>query len=419
VLLLLNNHQAISVGETFDVAKTALGKALSLNPSLADAHASEGLLKHQMWQETRSGPGLEEAAACFASALELNPNNASAYMWFASVRGSQRRIEEAIELYHESLRVDPLGKIPYANLPGMYALRGQNEEALDLYVKAVEIHPDWPTAYRNLALHLNGLGRMDEAGAWGTKGLELSSDPTDGGPIFMAYVEFGEYEKILELFSSVTPDHPMYEIGESMARALQADYAGAVEIIERTLEGVENPRQIQLGLMVTFSAFAGDFEKARKYAELQNPEFAADADIEVNAFNVSGLMGYAFILQKLGERERADALYERSLAVVRTLPRVGLTGHGIRDVQILAAQGRTQEALATLRDAIDEGFRGTVASNGWPIAIDPYLDSLRGQPGFEVMVKELNETVEKMHQRVLESEQNGNWDALRALVDNT
>jgi len=419
VILILNNHQAITPAEAFDIAGRSVDKALSLNPDLADAHAVQGLLRHQIWQETRGGPGLEEAAASFVTALELNPNYASAYMWFAITRGVQRRIEEAIELYHESLRVDPLGKIPYANLPGMYALRGQNEEALDLYVKAVEIHPDWPTAYQNLALHLNGLGRMDEAVAWGMKGLELSSDPTLGGPVFMAYIEFGEYEKILELFGGVTPDHPMYEIGESMARALQADYAGAVEIIERTLEGVENPRQIQLGLMVTFSALAGDFEKARKYAELQNPEFAADADPEVNAFNVSGLMGYAFILQKLGENERSDALFERALPVVRTLPRIGLSGHGIRDVQILAAQGRKQEALATLRDAIDEGFRGTVASNGWPMAVDPYLDSLRGQPGFEVMVQELNEAVEKMHQRVLESEQNGNWDALRELVDNT
>jgi tetratricopeptide (TPR) repeat protein len=283
----------------------------------------------------------------------------------------------------------------------------------------VEIHPEWPTAYRNLAFHLNGLGRMDEAVAWGMKSLELSSDPTKGGPIFMAYVEFGEYEKILELFGGVTPDHPMYEIGESVARALQADYAGAVEVIERTLEGVENPRQFQLGLMVTFSAFAGDFEKARKYAELQNPEFAADAEPEINAYNVASLMGYALILQKLGENERSDALFERALPVVRTLPRIGLSGHGIRDVQILAALGRTQEALATLRDAIDEGFRGTVASNGWPMALDPYLDSLRGQPGFEVMVQELDDAIAKMHQRVLESEQNGNWDALRALVNKT
>jgi TolB-like protein/Tfp pilus assembly protein PilF len=419
VVLLLNNHQAISVEEAFDVAETSLGKALSLNPDLSDAHASQGLLKHQMWQENRSGPGLEEAAACFISALELNPNNASAYMWFAIVRGAQHRIEEAIELFHESLRVDPLGKIPYVNLPGLYALRGQNDQALSLYVKAVEIHPEWPTAYQNLAFHLNGLGRMDEAVAWGMKGQELSTDPIGGAAMVPAYVEFGEYDKILDIFSGVTPGHPMYELGLSMAKALQSDFAGAAEIIENTIEGVENPRQIQLALMTTFSAFAGDFDKARKYAELLNPEFAADADPEVDAFNVANLIGYAFILQNHGENQRADALLETALTVVRTLPRIGLAGHGIRDVQALALQGKSLAALAALRDAIDEGFRGTVVSNGWPLAIDPYLNSLRGQPGFEAMVSELDDAVAEMQQRVFQAEQSGNWDELRALAEST
>jgi len=415
MVLLLNNHQAISVDEAFDVAEASLDSALSLNPDLADAHASLGLLKHQMWQETRTGPGLEEAAACFVSALELNPNNASAYMWFANVRGAQQRIEEAIELFHESLRVDPLGKIPYANLPGLYAQRGQNDAALDLYVKAIEIHPEWPTAYQNLAFHLNGLGRMDEAVAWGMKGQELSTDPTGGAPMILAYLEFGEYDKIPDIFSGVTPGHPMYEIGLSMNKALQSDFAGALD----TIEDVENPRQIQLGLMTAYSVFAGDFNKARKYAELQNPEFAADANPQVAAYNVSGLIGYAFILQNLGEDQRAEALLETALDTVRTLPRIGLAGHGIRDVQILALQGRTSAALAAFRDAIDEGFRGTVASNGWPLAIDPYLDSLRDQPAFQAMVGELDDAVTKMHQRVSESERSGNWDELRALAEST
>ncbi|MGB5687799.1 MAG: tetratricopeptide repeat protein, partial [Woeseiaceae bacterium] len=213
VLLLLNNHQAIAPDDAFAIAEISLDKALSLNPGMAQAYAILGLLKHQEWQEFRSGSGLEEAESSFVNALELNPNNASAYMWFASIRGTQDRIEEAIDLYHQSLRVDPLGKIPYANLPGLYAQRGQNEEALDLYLKAIEIHPDWPTAYQNLAQHLQGLGRMDEAVAWGMKGLELSEDPLAGGPMLGAYIEFADYQKVLDLFSEVTPGHPMYEMG--------------------------------------------------------------------------------------------------------------------------------------------------------------------------------------------------------------
>jgi len=419
VLLILNNHKAISTDEAFAVAEASLDKALSLNPELAQAHASLGLLKNQIWQETRSGSGLEEAEACFVRALDLNPNNASAYMWFASIRGTQERIEEAIDLYHESLRVDPLGKIPYANLPGLYAQRGQNEEALDLYVKAVEIHPEWPTAYQNLAQHLQGLGRMDEAVAWGMKARELSADPLGGAPMAGAYMEFGDYEKVLGVFSDVTAGHPMYEYGLGMERAMQGDFAGAAEVVERAIDGVENPRQFQLSLIASFAMFAGDFDKARKYAELHDPDFAADADPEVGADNVADLIRYAFILQNQGENQRANTLLEMALDVVRTLPRVGLVGHGIRDVQILALQGKTLEALDALRDAIDEGFRGTVASNGWPLALDPYLNSLRGQPGFEAMVGELDDAVAQMQQRVVQAEENGNWDELRALVESS
>jgi hypothetical protein len=134
---------------------------------------------------------------------------------------------------------------------------------------------------------------------------------------------------------------------------------------------------------------------------------------------VAGLIGYAFILQKLGENQRADALLEAALPVVRTLPRVGLAGHGIRDVQILALQGRTSDALSAFRDAMDQGFRGTVASNGWPLAIDPYLDTLRDQPAFRAMVKELDDMVTQMQQRLSQTEQSGNWDELRTLVTST
>jgi hypothetical protein len=234
-----------------------------------------------------------------------------------------------------------------------------------------------------------------------------------------AYVEFGDYDKIQDIFSGVTTGHPVYEYGLSMDKALHSDFAGAVEIIERTIEGVENPRQIQLNLIAGFSMLGGDFDKARKYAELLDPEFAADADPVVDAFNVANLIRYAFILQNHGETQRADTLLEIALSVVRTLPRIGQAGHGIRDVQILALQGKTLAALAALRDAIDEGFRGTVLSNGWPLAIDPYLDSLRGQPGFETMVGELDDEVAQMQQRVNRAEQSGNWDELRALVEST
>ena len=186
--------------------------------------------------------------------------------------------------------------------------------------------------------------------------------------------------------------------------------------LERAIESAETPRRFEVNLVTGFSMLAGDFDKARKYAELRNPDFAADADPEIDAFNVADAIRYAFILQHHGENRRAEKLLQAALAVVRTRPRLGITGHGIRDVQILALQRKNFEAIAALREAIDEGFRGTVASNGWPLSIDPYLDSIRNEPEFQAMVRELDDAIAEMQQRVLEAEQSGNWDELRAHV---
>jgi hypothetical protein len=171
------------------------------------------------------------------------------------------------------------------------------------------------------------------------------------------------------------------------------------------------------GLIAGCAVLAGDYEKARQYTERGNPDFAADAGPQADRFNVADIIRYAFILQKQGEKRRADSLLARALPVVRGLPRVGLAGHGIRDVQILALQGKSFEALTALREAIDEGFRGTAYTNGWTLSLDPYLDSIRKRPEFQAMASEVDDAVMLMQERVTLTEASGNWDDLRAIAD--
>jgi TolB-like protein/tetratricopeptide (TPR) repeat protein len=417
VLLLFNNHAAISREEMLAVAEPALDTALSLDPDLADAYASLGLLKQQIWGETRTGPELAEAEAAFLRAIELNPNHPRAYMWFATVRTQQQRFDEAIELYHQALRVDPLGRIPLTNLPGLYAQMNRNDDALDLYLKAVHIHPEWPTVYLNLSQHLQGLGRLDESIAWGMRGRELSTDPLAGANLIAAFVEFGDYDRARNVFADIPVDHPMYEFGDGIDKLLDHDFAAAAAAFEDIVACSNNPRDFIFDLIAGCAMLAGDYEKARQYAERGNPEFAGDADPLINRFNVSNIIQYAFILQNQGEKRRAKSLLASALPVVHSLPRIGLAGHGIRDVQILALQGKPFEALTALREAIDEGFRGTTYSNGWPLALDPYLDSLRDRPEFQAMASEIEDAVMLMQERATLTEASGNWDDLRAIAD--
>ena len=417
VLLLFNNHAAIPRDEMISVAEEALDKALTLDPGLADAYASLGLLKNKIWDETRTGSGLEEAEEAYLRAIELNPNHAQAYMWFAAVRTSQMRYGEAIDLYHESLRVDPLGRIPYANLPGLYALMDHNDVALDLYIKAVRLHPEWPTAYQNLSAHLAGLGRWDEAIAWGMRGLELSTDPLAGALLVATYVEFGDYDQARDTFADIPASHPMHELVGGFDLILDGDFAAATAAFEDIVSNSENPRQFMFNLIAGCAMLAGDYDKAREYTERRHPDFTADADLQVDIFNLPSVISYAFILQRQGDGERAAALLTAALPVVRNLPRVGISGHGIRDVQILALLGRSFEALSAFREAIDEGFRGTTFTNGWPLSIDPYLESIRDRAEYKAMVDEIDDAILQMQRRVILAEDSGNWDDLRALVD--
>ncbi len=416
VLLLFNNHAAIPREESLSVAQESLDRALSLNPELADAYASLGLLKHKIWEEDRSGPALEEAEAAYLKAIELNPNHARAYMWLATARTAQQRYNEAIALYLKALQIDPLGRIPYANLPGLYSTLGRNDDALELNLKAIRIHPEFPTVYQNLAQQLSGLGRFDEAIAWGLRGQELSTDPLGGMSMIGAYLEFGEFDKVWSTVN-IPEDHPMYELGHGIDRAMNLDFAGAVEAFEEVVLNSDNPRRFMFDLIATMAMLAGDFETAREYAEISDPDFTADADPSIDRTNLSDIVRYAYILQKLGKNQRAASLLAAALPVAQGLPRMGQAGHGIRDVQILALQGKSFEALTALRESIDEGFRGTVPSNGWPMSLDPYLESIRGKPEFHAMANEIAESVDAMQERVIEAETTGNWDALRALTD--
>ncbi len=86
-------------------------------------------------------------------------------------------------------------------------------------------------------------------------------------------------------------------------------------------------------------------------------------------------------------------------------------GFWVSDVQILALQGETEEALTALRQAIDQGWR-----TDWRYFFyaDPNLDSIREEPEFQAIFREVKEDMPAQLQRTHEMEADGEIMAIPA-----
>jgi len=116
-----------------------------------------------------------------------------------------------------------------------------------------------------------------------------------------------------------------------------------------------NPEMLAIVRDADLQAF--DYQAARsRYAEAY-PELLAPPPPRIDGTNCFVAINLVPVLQKIGEIERAGMLLDLSEQVVRTIPRLGVGGHGIADVRIFALRGQRKEALVALQDAEKAGWR--------------------------------------------------------------
>jgi TolB-like protein/Flp pilus assembly protein TadD len=417
VLLLYINDRAVERGEAFALAERELDIALGLNPELADAYAARGLLDLQIWEEKRLGDANIRAADAFNKALELNPNHAYAYMWFASLRASEGLTDQAIELYEKSKEVDPLGRIPYANLPNMYAEKGQYDKALRLLVQAIQLHPDWPTPYQFIATQLASLGRLDESLAWMDRARQLSSERIEAGNLDIGiYMAFGDYDRAKQIMQSIPATNPMAIFSEGIFLLIDHNIDGALEVLLAKLQEKPDQPPYMYDFVSSIALLAGNLDVAEEFTIRGNPVLTSDSELVVDKFTLGSALQLAYIARQRGNVKKARKLLNDALAFVQGQAHFGTNGVGIAEVQIYALLGRVEDAIAALRDAVADGFRSSLMQDLWPLEDDPYLASIRDDKRFVAILARIDADLDRMHNNTIEAENSGNWESLRQIV---
>ena len=121
--------------EVYPKAKDAVGRALSLDPQLAEAHTSLGLIRFQYDWDWK---GAEEE---FREAIRINPSYAPAHHFFADLLKAMGRFDEALAEIEKARELDPLNLAINAGVGHVLYLSRQYDRAIDQYRRAVDLDP--------------------------------------------------------------------------------------------------------------------------------------------------------------------------------------------------------------------------------------------------------------------------------------
>ena len=163
-------------GEAMPKAKSAAMRALEIDDSLAEAHASLAFVRlYYDWDWS----GAEKA---FQRAIELNPNYAAAHQWYSHLLMARGRTSESISEAKRAAEVDPLSLPASLNLGWQYQWSRQYDLAIEVQRKVLEMERDFEQAHWVLGLAYEGKGMVEDATAEFEKAILLSGR----NPVYVA-----------------------------------------------------------------------------------------------------------------------------------------------------------------------------------------------------------------------------------------
>jgi len=238
--VILSVFGAASPQDSIPQARAAAKKALELDDTLAEAHASSGRI---------AGPydfEFDRSIAEFERAIQLNPNYAMAHHWLSwGPLTALARFDRAIAEGKRAVELDPLSLINNADLGGnVYFNSRRYDEAITQLRKTIEIDPRFYIAHYYLGQAFQLKGQLTEAIAEYQKAVELNDDPEALAYLGQAYARAGQRDEAQKILARLTDEaKSRYVSGYSMALMFMGlgDKEQAIDALERAYrEGAGN-----------------------------------------------------------------------------------------------------------------------------------------------------------------------------------
>ncbi len=331
----------LSIEEVVARATPALERALALDPGIADAYAARGLMFNNQGR-------LEEALADFDRAIALNPNLARAHKYRSNLLiDDLGRFRDATAALETALRLDPLSMVANSNMANSLGRQSRFEEARVYVDRVMALNPT--LGHANLSEWYWAKG--DYAGAVIESNQALTTDPNRTR--YQLYLA----RQLLELGMAGTAQ-PWLGDQANFALTAQARHTEALEHLQKLFLRRPDDTSV-ISRLASALLNAGDAEGAvRQFRRLYdgNPQWI------LGNSGVLDALRYARALALTGDDTRAMDQITAARAEIDRRRAEGLDNTWIdfNDGMVLANEGRTDEALAMMTQALDRGwlFRG-------------------------------------------------------------
>jgi TolB-like protein/Tfp pilus assembly protein PilF len=163
--------------ETMPKAKESAIKALALDNTLAEAHAS---LAHILMNYDWNWSAAEKE---FKRSIELKPDYATAHEWYAiHYLTATGRLEEAVQEMKKALELEPASLVMNTFMGATLYYAGRYDEAIDQCRRTIEMDPNFTVAHWHLGLAYEQKQVLDAATEEFKKAISLS----EGSPLMKA-----------------------------------------------------------------------------------------------------------------------------------------------------------------------------------------------------------------------------------------
>ncbi|MCX6132890.1 MAG: tetratricopeptide repeat protein [Ignavibacteriales bacterium] len=158
----LPRNQAIAAAKKF------AGKAIALDESQAEAHASLAYVKFRIdWD----WGGAEKE---FKRALQLKPGYARAHEWYALFLSIMGRFDEAMAEMLRAQELDPLSASVSTGIGRIYHFEYKIDQAIVQFNRTLDLDPEYAEAYFGLGMTYMIAGRYEESIAVTKKAIQRS-----------------------------------------------------------------------------------------------------------------------------------------------------------------------------------------------------------------------------------------------------